>query len=257
LSSFESEDRFYHEQANIAKADPEVVDLGVDGPVNDATDEFHWLLEAGRKAAGLKSQSYDLGPNPFGKARLVVVYDVESPQFQQYTGALDRFVRKGGKLVIWDPSARAYPSPLLAGLTFSAKDDYRTGNRFGFASDADPLLHGLSGTQFALPEDHTGALASNIRSASSDWQEMAYTVLTSVAQQQFYDSGETYGPRWTSLMDTARVPLLVRRRLGAGEIVLAQLGSYHLQAHPASAPPTQPRYLRVFVDNLVDWAKVH
>ena len=257
LGSFESEDRFYHEQANIAKAGPEVVYLGVDGPVNDATNEFHWLLEAGRKAAGWKSQSYDLGPNPFEKARLVVVYGLESPQFQQYSGALDKFVRKGGKLVIWDPVARAYPSPLLAGLTFSAKDNYRTGNRFGFASAADPLLHGLSGTQFTLPQDNTATLASNIRSASSDWQELAYTVLTSVAQRQFYDPGETYGPRWTSLMDTAQVPLLVIRRLGAGEIVLAQLGSYHLQAYPASAPPTPPRYLRILVDNLVDWAKVH
>ena len=126
-----------------------------------------------------------------------------------------------------------------------------------FTSAANPLLHGLAGTQFTLPEDRTAALASNIRSASSDWQELAYTVLTNIAQSQFYEPGDTYGPRWTSLMDPARVPLLVTRRLGTGQIVLSQMGSYHLQVHPAVTAPVPALFLRKFVDNLVIWANAH
>ena len=53
----------------------------------------------------------------------------------------------------------------------------------------------------------------------------AYTVLRSGASNQFYTGNETFGPRWTSLMDPAHAPVLLVRRLGAGEVVVVMVAA--------------------------------
>src|SRR5262249_17514570 len=75
-------------------------------------------------------------------------------------------------------------------------------------------------------------LSISMRAASSDWLELAYTVLRSTATNQFYTGHETFGPRWTSLMDPARAPVLLVRRLGAGEIAVAQVGRWSVGSQP-------------------------
>ena len=87
-----------------------------------------------------------------------------------------------------------------------------------------PLLSALTGSFLTLNPGDT--LYSNIRAASSEWRELAYTELRSGASNQFYTGNETFGPRWTSLMDPAHAPVLLVRKLGAGEVVVAQMGRW-------------------------------
>jgi hypothetical protein len=96
-----------------------------------------------------------------------------------------------------------------------------------------------------------------MRVLSGEWRELAYTVLHSGATTQFYTGYETFGPRWTSLMDPVRVPVLAVRTLGAGEIALAQMGQWNLSASPnmdAIKQQTANSPLGVFAGNLVRWA---
>ncbi len=73
----------------------------------------------------------------------------------------------------------------------------------------------------------------------------AYTVLGSAATHQFYTGDETFGPRWTSLMDPQRVPLLLVRQYGRSEVAIAQLSACRF---PARAEP--PQFLHQFVNNV-------
>jgi len=68
---------------------------------------------------------------------------------------------------------------------------------------------------------------------------------------QFYTGDETFGPRWTSLMDPQRVPLLLVRQYGNGEVAIAQLSACRF---PVRAEP--PQFLRQFVNNLLHWASL-
>jgi hypothetical protein len=249
---FEEEAAFYHEQKQISRLGADVVYLGVDGPVSDASNMFHWLLEDRRRAAGWTAQSYHLDKNPFARARLVVVYDTDSPDFRRYAGLLDKFLKRGGKLLVWDSQARAATSPLLNGITFATDSSHRSGDHFAFTDVSHPLIQGLAGSTITLDKDCTPA--SSMKGVSADWQELAYTVLGSVSWKQFYEGDQTFGPRWTSLMDPARVPLIVARHYGAGEIVFAQLGSYNAEPGSQNSPPKAPPHLRTLVDNLVTWA---
>jgi hypothetical protein len=251
LHSFEKEDDFYHQQERISTTGADVVYLGLDGPMSDATNGFHWLLEQQIQTAGLTSQSYHLGKEPFRHARLIVVYDTASPAFRRYSSLIEAFVRRGGKLLIWDPMARACTSPLLNGITFTTYSAYRPGKRFTFTNSADPLLQNVKGEQATL--SRSTDLAANIQAISSDWHPLAYTILTSLAAHQFDAPGETFGPRWTSLMDPVRVPLLVVRHLGKGEIVLAQLGNTHIHIRSEGSAADTPAYLQTFTKNLSKW----
>jgi hypothetical protein len=112
--------------------------------LSDASNVFHWLLEGRRQAIGWTAQSYHLGKNPFIRAKLVVVYDMDSPDFRQYATQLDEFVRRGGKLLLWDVKARAAASKLLDGITFSGDSSHRPGNHFAFNDTSHPLLHGIA-----------------------------------------------------------------------------------------------------------------
>jgi hypothetical protein len=100
-------------------------------------------------------------------------------------------------------------------------------------------------------------LAASVREASAEWKELAYAVLPSAASRQFYRGHPTFGPRWTSLMDPARVPVLLVRDYGQGAIVLAQLGAAAVAPKPDMAVDRveeAPAYLRVLSRNLIDWA---
>jgi hypothetical protein len=252
---FEQEAAFYREQAQIARRGAEVVYLGLDGPMSDATNAFHWLLEHAREETGWSAQSYDLGANPFTRAKLVVAYDTFSPSFTNYQAQLEQWIRSGGRLLIWDAMGRGGAGPLLDGIAFAQNASLRAGDRIQYLDLDHPLLSALSDSFLTLKPGDT--LTSSIRTASSDWRELAYTVLPSVASHQFYTGNETFGPRWTSLMDPARAPVLLVRKLGAGEVVVAQMGRWNIAAQAdmdavrrRTAESPQAR----LAENVVRWA---
>lgn len=254
--SFQDELAFYRSQRVIAQRGADVVYLGLDGPMSDATNTFHWLLEHAREQPGWASQSYHLAPGLLARAKLAVVYDTFAPTFALYETELEHWIRGGGKLLIWDPMARGGAGPLFEGLAFAQNDSLRAGNRIQFLDVNHALLSGLSGSM--LDMNPGSPLASSIRAASGDWRELAYTVLHSGASGQFYSGDETFGPRWTSLMDPTRVPVLLARKMGAGEIVIAQMGRWSTPAQPsmeAVRQRTSESPLARFAENVIRWAQ--
>jgi hypothetical protein len=225
---FQQELKFYRGQQQISSDGGDVVYLGLDGPVSDATCAFHWLIEQQREQAGWSAQSYHFGPNLFGRAKFAVVYDTFSPSFINHQKQIENWVRDGGKLLIWDSTGAGGAGPLFEGLSFGQNASLQAGNRVKFLDDSHPLLNSLSGSVLTLnPGDR---LSSTMRAASNDWHELAYTVLHSGATTQFYTGYQTFGPRWTSLMDPAHVPALAVRKFGAGEIAIAQMGRWSVPA---------------------------
>jgi hypothetical protein len=252
--SFEQEAAFYHEQLALRDRGAEVVYLGLDGPMNDATDAFHWTLESFRTRAGWSAQSYGLGATPFVRARLVVVYDTHSAAFAKYAPELKAWVRSGGKLLIFDPLARASRNALLEGIEFTADASFRGATDFAFTEAAHPLTEGLPATTVSLEPT---ALATSVREISPEWTELAYTVLPNRGSRQFYNGRATFGPRWTSLMDTARVPVLLVRNYDRGSVVLAQLGAPSIASKPTMTGDgieEAPAFIRAFTRNLIGWA---
>jgi hypothetical protein len=247
LRSFTEEAAFYHDQAALADRGAEVVYLGLDGPMSDASNGFHWTLERILKAAGRSSQSYCLGDNFLNRARLVVVYDLASPAYQKWRPQLQQWVRNGGKLLVWDPLARAAVDSLLEGIRFGANAAWRPDRYFSFTSAEHPLVAGLAGT---IAEMNAGdVLAASMEPASGEWTELAYTVLRSAANGQFSNDRQTFGPRWVSLMNPRHVPLMLARRYGSGEIAIAQLGTWTIRAGANPAP----QLLRKLAENLLAW----
>jgi hypothetical protein len=252
---FQDELVFYRDQQRLAPRGTEVVYLGLDGPMSDATNTFHWLLEHARERAGWSSQSYHLEPDLFAHARLAVAYDSFAPSFTKYQAQLEQWVRDGGKLLIWDPMGRGGAGPLLGGLLFAQNSAVRSGNRIQYLDGDHPLLNSLSATFLEMNPGDT--LNCSIRAASSEWRELAYTVLRSSATGQFYSGNETFGPRWTSLMDPARVPVLLVRKWGAGEVVVAQMGRWSTPAQSGMdvvRRRTAESPLATFVENVLRWA---
>jgi hypothetical protein len=230
--NMEQELAFYREQSSVAKSGADIVYLGLDGPMNDASDAFHWEIEQARQKAGWSAQSYRLDANMLARAKVAVVYESSSPAFERLRPRIEDWVRRGGRLLIWDPMARAGAGSLTAGLEFGENGLRRvapsSGDRIQFLPVPHPLLGDLAGSSFKVgPADR---FSSSIRAASSDWQELAYAVRFTAAGGQFYNGRETFGPNWTSLMDPARVPVLLARELGSGEIVVAQLGTWTIDS---------------------------
>jgi|SRR5579859_107153 len=223
--------------------------------MSDATNSFHWLIEHARVTAGWSSQSYHLETNLFARAKLALAYDTFSPSFTEYQPQLEQWIRNGGRLLIWDAMGRGGAGRLLDGISFAQNASLRAGDRMQYLDVDHPLLSALSGSFVTLRPGDT--LYSSIRAASSDWRELAYTVLPSVASNQFYTGNDTFGPRWTSLMDPARAHVLLVRKMGAGEIVLAQMGRWNIAAQPdmdevrrrAAESP-----LARLAENVVRWA---
>jgi aminoglycoside/choline kinase family phosphotransferase len=96
-----------------------------------------------------------------------------------------------------------------------------------------------------------------IYAASPAWQELAYSVVAATEYAQFSRPVDTFGPRWTSLMDPVRVPVMLARDYGSGSVVLAQLGSWYV--HPKEKMNSDrlqeaPEHLRKLAENLVGWA---
>jgi hypothetical protein len=258
LQNFEAEDAFYHAQQKIATSGADVIYLGLDGPMNDATNLFHWTLEHTLADRHLTSQSYDLGTDPFRRAKLVVVYDTASPIFRRYVQRLEAYVRAGGKVLFWDSEARASATPLLDGVEFTTYTPYHQPSELliGLAPDSDesasapfvPLIASIENSP-VVPTP-ANSLFANLASVSTDWHVLAWNGLRSDADDQFYKPGNTYGERWTSLMGMVLAPALVTRSLGKGQVILAQLGDAHIALVGPNPKSEVPSYLRTFIENL-------
>ncbi len=253
--SFREELAFYRNQQRISETGADVVYLGVDGPMSDASRVFHWLVEQERQKVGWSAQSYHLEPNLFARAKVAVAYDAFAPDFVKDQAEIVNWVRSGGKLLIWDSTGLGGNGILLEGITFAQNASFRAGDRIAYLADDHPLLTSLSGSIVTLNPGET--LSSTIRTVSSDWRELAYTVLHSRATTQFYTGYETFGPRWTSLMDPVRAPVLVVRKLGSGEIAIAQMGRWNVSAS-ADMPRIREQVARSalerFAGNVIRWA---
>jgi hypothetical protein len=256
LNSFEQEAAFYHEQKNLAAQGGEIVYLGLDGPMSNANNAFHWLIENQRQQNHWKAQSYHFGANPFQRAKLAVVYGTDSPEYQQHAAELREWVKGGGKVIIWDDKSRAAGDPLLEGIQFEGDSSHRLPYNLGFDAGENTLLKGLAGVKYDLGSECF--ITTSIRKTSPEWQELAYSVLESLTVRQFYSGYPTLGPRWTSLMDPARVPMVVTRKFGAGQVVLAQLGYCNIRPKenvPAGQLDQAPEYFRKFTENLITWSQ--
>jgi len=96
-----------------------------------------------------------------------------------------------------------------------------------------------------------------MRAASSSWEELAYTVVPNSDGGMFARDLETFGPRWTSIMDLARLPAVLARRYGAGTVIIAQLGVWRIHAQLRMSTDRRqetPPHLSKFAENLVNWA---
>ncbi|MPY87298.1 MAG: hypothetical protein GEU99_05200 [Luteitalea sp.] len=256
LESFREELAFYEQQRARRAAGAEVVYLGLDGPMNDASNVFHWLLEQQVVRKGWSSQSYAFTDDYLRKAKLAIVYETRSQRFSQEQSRLLDWVRAGGKLIVWDPLARAAADQLLEGISFWSDESYEASPSAGFSDLEHPLLAGVRGSAEEL--DGVRALHSSVRSASPDWTELAYTVLYARGRDQVWYAHRTFGPRWTSLMNPARVPIMLARKVGRGEIVLMQTGvamsSPRRSVGPDPGLPAPPSHLATITANLVAWA---
>jgi hypothetical protein len=254
--SFEHEATFYHEQGALASRGAALVYIGLDGPMNNAANGFHWLVEHYRTEGGWSAQSYRFGDDPLRQAKVVVVYDLNSPQYKRYADALSGWVQRGGRMLVWDAGATTSAIPLLAGIQFVSDTSHRRTSEFAFDGAEHPLLRGLSGEKYEI---ETGcSIVPTVANFSADWRELAYTVVSSVSTGQFYGGDETFGPRWVSLMDPARMPLALVRHYGKGEIVFAQLGTCNVAPKPGVAAgqiERAPLYLRELAKNLITWAQ--
>ncbi|MFN0172183.1 MAG: hypothetical protein ACKV22_37760 [Bryobacteraceae bacterium] len=254
-ADFQEELAFYREQRDVSRSGAEIVYLGQDGPAGNSGDTFYWLLERYRSARNWKSQSYCLGDRLLAKARLVVVSDLSSPVYRKHRPELIEWVRRGGKVLVWDPLGRAFEDPLVEGITFRSDATRRGGSRFAFTAANETLLSGLSDTRVTL--EAANSLRASMVEATGDWHELAYTVLPNTGGGQFHRNWETFGPRWTSLMNQARIPLMLARNYGAGSLVVAQLGSWNASAKPQMSidrSEEAPPFLHRLARNLIAWA---
>ncbi len=252
---FKQELAFYREQRDVARSGAEVVYLGPDGPPGNSGDAFYWLLERNRAARNWTSQSYCLSDKLLARAKLVVVSDLGSPVYMKRRTELIEWVRRGGKLLVWDPLGRAFEDPLLEGISFRSDTTHRAASRFAFTESNETLLNGLSDVRVTMESPST--LRSGMFESTRDWRELAYTVTPNIGGGQFHRNWETFGPRWTSLMDQARVPLMLARNYGAGTVLVAQLGSWNAVAKPrmsADRSEEVPPFLDRLTRNLLSWA---
>src|SRR5208282_571794 len=105
------------------------------------------------------------------------------------------------------------------GITFKADPAYGSRGEFAYTGVDHRLLAGLAGQRLG-----DAAMPWGIYAASPAWQELAYSVVAATEYAQFSRPVDTLGPRWTSLMDPVRVPVMLARDYGSGSVVLAQLG---------------------------------
>ncbi len=255
LTNFEQEAAFYHAQRALTSSGAEVLYLGLDGPMSDASNGFHWLLEDFRQQQGWSSQSYAFGSSPFSRAKLVVLYDSGSRDFLSHSEQLRIWVEQGGKLLIWRTTPGAWSSPLLDGLAFQSDPSHEFPSQIAFDTSQHPLLHGLSGKYFDLP---ARCLSSgNLATASEPWSELAYTTVETLNTEQVQWGYQTFGPRWASTFEDAHKPTLLFRKFGRGEVVVADIGACEILPKPKMSQnkiAEVPFYLGEFSRNVVAWA---
>ncbi len=152
---FEEELAFYRGQKQISSHGADLVYLGLDGPMNDASRVFHWLVEQERERAGWSAQSYHLESNLFAHAKIAIVYDTFAPGFVKYQKQIENWVANGGKLLIWDSMGLGGTGTLLEGITFAENASWRPGSQIAYLVADHPLLDSLSGSMLSLDPGDT------------------------------------------------------------------------------------------------------
>ncbi len=255
LANFEQEAAFYHSQRALTASGADVVYLGLDGPMNDASNAFHWLLEDFRQHQGWSSQSYAFGNSPFSRAKLAVLYDSGSHDFLSYSNQLRTWVEQGGKLLVWNIVPGTRTSPLLEGLAFHPDSSHELPSQIAFENSQHPLLRGLSGKYFDLPTRCSSS--GNLLRASDTWSELAYTIVETLNTEQIQWGYQPFGPRWTSTFEDAHKPTLLFRKFGRGEVAVADIGACEILPKPKMSQnklEEAPPYLVDFSRNAVAWA---
>jgi hypothetical protein len=224
--------------------------------MSNASSGFHWLLESNRLQAHWTAQSYGFGSSFFSHAKLVVVYDLASPEYQHHATDLLTWVEHGGKLVFWDVKPATALPPFLEGIQFQNDSSHEAPGFVAFRETASPLLRNLRASHQVL--DAQCNVEPNIAGTSPDWQELAYTVVESVNTEHIQWGYGTFGPRWTSTLNSARRPLLLTKKNGLGEVLLAELGSCNVL--PKSGMTSgqvngAPVYLRELARNILRWGQ--
>ncbi len=168
------------------------------------------------------------------------------------------WVHSGGQVLLWDANANPGVDSLINGIRFAEDTAHRPPSDLAFNNGDHPLLAALSGLKYDL--EAGCSVRTGIGTASAEWRELAYTVLPSVSSGQFYSGDEPFGPRWVSLMNPARVPLLLSRSFGQGTIVFAQLGTCNIRPQPngiSGSVDRAPVWLRELAKNVVVWGQSH
>jgi hypothetical protein len=184
------------------------------------------------------------------------VYDLDSPIYQRNVMQLQAWVEQGGKLLFWDVKPVVATPPFFEGLLLQNDSSYETPNFVRFRKPDGTLLLNLSGGRYDL--DPRCGVTANIAGTSQDWQELADTVVGSVNMDQIQWGYNTFGPRWTSNLNSARRPLLLTKKLGEGQIVLAEMGSCNILPAPgmkAEKTDQTPLYLGEFANNIFRWSQ--
>jgi hypothetical protein len=252
VKTLDQELAFYKGEVERLKAgSSDVLFLGVNGPFADFSNAFHWAIADAAKSRGLYSSSYLIAPDMINRARLIVIYNLSDPFVLANRERLRSWVEQGGRLLIWDEQARAYGmNGLLDGLTFNGPSEERVvirGNphdiEFRLADVDHPLLGASRGVKYLKPSP--ALLPNNVSSYASDWKLLAYTVVSNKDYQYLYR--EVTGPSYVVRADPRTCPLALERALGAGSIVLLQLGRWQVQNE------MHRTFMESFAGRVLDW----
>jgi hypothetical protein len=98
------------------------------------------------------------------------------------------------------------------------------------------------------------SLVSDLNSQS--YRKRNTELIDWVRRGQFNMGWETFGLRWTSLMNQARIPLRLEQRFGAGADAVSHLGMCSMSARPKMSPDRieeAPPFLQQFARNIIAW----
>lgn len=236
--AFQDELRFYREQKTLSEKGAEILCLGVNGPFEDYSNAFHWSVadEARKRSAGLST--YLITSSMIQKARLIVVYNLSDRFVRAKADAILAWVNRGGRLLVWDESARLQADGgLLEGLEVNGPSEERVSAiggpteslRIQFADLESPLIGSLRNAR--VEKTGQSLLPNSIKSFSRDWKVLAYTVVFN-KDYEFLPPPHLVGPIWVKRNDSQFCPLILERAIGTGRVAIMQIGRWQREFAP-------------------------